>query len=318
MIENTTVRNFLRPILDFIDPGRKLRRYIEKKIAEKRYSGVAVNIAEFGNAKLSEYIADGRPFCAGKFGATESKTYLAYLNLREELEEIPGTIREEIFLHSGVFPTEDSDLIRFSQLYKKCADEMDLLGVWYQAGELELIADHTTTQERTFFDFTGLEPYYYEKPWSKYLAGKKVLVISPFNESILQQYSNKDLIWPNNLLPDFELLTLKYPHSQALSDTGYSSWFSIYEEFCNKMSEMEFDVAIIGAGAATLPLAAYAKRLGRQGIGMGGSLQILFGIQGRRWDKNPFFQEVVNEYWVRPSGEEVPQAKNKVENSAYW
>jgi len=43
----------------------------------------------------------------------------------------------------------------------------------------------------------------------------------------------------------------------------------------NEISEIDFDVAIIGAGAYGLPLASYIKEMGRQAIHMGGSTQMV-------------------------------------------
>tara|TARA_R110001583_G_scaffold33308_2_gene112495 strand:- start:2302 stop:3258 length:957 start_codon:yes stop_codon:yes gene_type:complete len=318
MIKTTNVRNILRPIADFIDPGRKLRRYIIEKNAMRKYSGINVESAEYGNKKIYAYLENGTSFCAGKFGATESKTYMSCMEGELKKVGVSKSIRDEIYLHSGVYPVSDANLQRFSNLYEACAEATDLLGVWFQPGEVEIIKNSGAINRNLFFDFTGLEPYYHNSPWSKGLVGKKVLVVSPFSESIMRQYEKRSLIWPSGVLPDFELKTLNFPHSKALVDNEFESWFEMYDSFCEKMETMDFDIAITGAGAATLPLAAYAKKMGKQGIGMGGSLQILFGIVGRRWEKHPFFQGVINNQWVRPSGLEIPKSKNKIENSAYW
>jgi hypothetical protein len=181
-----------------------------------------------------------------------------------------------------------------------------------------LINDGRLKERCAFFGFTGLEPYYFDDPWSASLKGRKVLVVSPFSASIAAQYQRRDKIWPNGLVPDMELSYLTFPHSKALADNNYSSWREIYESFCNEMEALDFDVALIGAGAASLPLAVHAKRLGRQGIGLGGSLQVIFGIIGRRWETHPFFAARTNEYWVRPSGNEVPRKRMLFENGAYW
>ncbi|MCD7883766.1 MAG: hypothetical protein LUI87_08725 [Lachnospiraceae bacterium] len=81
---------------------------------------------------------------------------------------------------------------------------------------------------------------------------------------------------------------------------------------------MDFDVAIIGAGAYGLPLAAYCKERGAQAIQMSGATQILFGIKGKRWDDHPFISSLYNEYWVRPNESETPPLKQKVEGGSYW
>ena len=84
------------------------------------------------------------------------------------------------------------------------------------------------------------------------------------------------------------------------------------------MSSRAFDVAIVGAGAWSLPLTAHARALGRIGIHMGGATQILFGIRGARWDDHPVIAGFYNEAWVRPGPGERPAAHEAVEGGCYW
>ena len=76
-------------------------------------------------------------------------------------------------------------------------------------------------------------------------------------------------------------------------------------------------VLLVGAGAYSLPLVAHAKRMGKQGVHLGGAAQVLFGIRGRRWEGQPescFY----NEHWSRPIPEETPAGVEAVEGGCYW
>ena len=86
----------------------------------------------------------------------------------------------------------------------------------------------------------------------------------------------------------------------------------------DQISQVDFDIAIIGAGAYGLPLAAYCKRIGKQAIQMSGATQLLFGIKGKRWDDHPVISKFYNESWVRPNSNETPTKKGKVEGGSYW
>ena len=57
-----------------------------------------------------------------------------------------------------------------------------------------------------------------------------------------------------------------------------------------EISEIDFEIAIIGAGAYGLPLGAFIKKIGRQAIHLGGATQILFGVRRARWEVDPFFR----------------------------
>ncbi len=81
---------------------------------------------------------------------------------------------------------------------------------------------------------------------------------------------------------------------------------------------IDFDIAIIGAGAYGLPLASFIKNMGKKAIHLGGATQLLFGIKGKRWDNLPYFRKLYNENWVRPLPDEIPDNFQAVESGCYW
>ena len=121
-----------------------------------------------------------------------------------------------------------------------------------------------------------------------------------------------------NVLPEFNLVTIKAVQSIAGNECGYKTWFDALDHMKNKISEKEFDIAIIGCGAYGFPLASFIKDQGKKAVHIGGATQILFGIKGARWDEREFFQKMYNEYWVRPSEEETPNNNDLVEGGCYW
>jgi hypothetical protein len=48
--------------------------------------------------------------------------------------------------------------------------------------------------------------------------------------------------------------------------------------------------------------------------------QILFGIKGRRWEREygDSTAKLFNEHWVRPSPVETPDNKDRIERGCYW
>lgn len=87
----------------------------------------------------------------------------------------------------------------------------------------------------------------------------------------------------------------------------------------------DYDLALIGCGAYGFPLAAHCKRTGHQALHIGGVLQLLFGIKGRRWETEgiyqtdfPYAATYYNDYWVRPDESEKPAEARRVEDGCYW
>ena len=56
----------------------------------------------------------------------------------------------------------------------------------------------------------------------------------------------------------------------------------------------------------------------RPAVQLGGALQLLFGIRGRRWEASPRFQQLMNSRWVRPSLAETPAGADQVDGRCYW
>jgi hypothetical protein len=149
-----------------------------------------------------------------------------------------------------------------------------------------------------------------------------VLVVSPFADTIESQCRRREQVWraKPEVLPEFELLTLRCPlYSFLLKTPAYPDWFAALDAMREQMASMRFDVAIVGAGAWSLPLVAHAKSLGACAIHLGGATQVLFGIRGGRWDiTQHHLSRFYNEAWTRPSADETPQGVKKIEGGCYW
>jgi hypothetical protein len=94
----------------------------------------------------------------------------------------------------------------------------------------------------------------------------------------------------------------------------HRDWYHALEEMKSQMENADFDIALVGAGAWSLPLVAHAKKLGKKGIHLGGTLQLLFGIKGARFDRGVMY----NEHWTRPLPEDRPANCHLMEQGAYW
>jgi hypothetical protein len=158
-------------------------------------------------------------------------------------------------------------------------------------------------------------------PWSRVLAGKKVLVVHPFADTIADQYSRKrTALFANPLvLPEFELKTIKAVQSIANNKSQFLTWFDALDHMKAQIFVTDFDIAIIGCGAYGMPLAAHCKRIGRKAVHLGGQTQLLFGLKGKRWETgHDEITSMFNEHWVYPGEHDKPKDFKVVEGGAYW
>ena len=115
------------------------------------------------------------------------------------------------------------------------------------------------------------------------------------------------------------MITYKAIQTIAGNNTeNYSDWFEALDIMKKDISKIDFDIAIIGCGAYGFPLAAECKRMGKKAIHLGGQVQMMFGILGKRWEEIPYYQQLISEYWVHPMEEEIPNNFEKVEGGCYW
>lgn len=279
-----------------------------------KYRGVRVLDAGAGNDLARAAVERGGPWLFARCGATEMRTVADWLRGGAFSERT----RQDIRNLSGVFPTDDDTLDRFCRLYVDCAHTADLLALWDVGAEREVIRG--CRDATAFTKLRALEPYYHPDPWSAALAGKKVLVVHPFRDTILRQYARREQLFPGTaVLPEFAGLTVvRAVQGLAGQDTGFATWFDALAAMERQMDAADYEVAIIGAGAYGLPLAAHARDTGHTAIQMSGATQLLFGIRGKRWDAHPVISGLYNDAWVRPAENEGIPNREAVEGGSYW
>lgn len=321
-------------IYDYIfEPIRKVAFRLQAEKSKRWYSHT--NQFTTFNLNANQYLYDvlqtETPLMISRLGTSELHIILNYL-LRSQpffkrtINYFKGIYPEfwwgryalnDLSRNSGFFPSTPKNLELFAELYLEEIKNIDILLTWLK-GE-SLLENHSCfNTKKTGLYIFDCEPYFYQNPWTSSLEGKKILVIHPFERSIQYQYQRRQLLFAKTVLPDFELKTIKAVQSISGNKTDFASWFKALDFMKNKIDECDFDIALIAAGSYGLPLAAHIKRKGKIGIHLGGFLQLIFGIKGRRWDSSPVHRSIMNEYWKSPFPEEYPINYKKLDHGSYW
>lgn len=303
--------------LKYFARNKYKKMFPDSKAVYRGYAGKRFLSTEELNTRVAGLITDGTPFMMGRFGAVELFNMRTdEFHRRDKMEKAC----EQLYTCAGFFPNDTSLIPRFNELMKDSCRQLDILGIWQNPCEDYFIKKYCRNMSATC-ELHSIEPWRSDDPWSYALAGKKVLVIHPFEDSIRHQYQNNDKIFANKkVLPDFELITLKAVQTAGTqTDERFSDWFEALAYMCRECEKLDFDIALIGCGAYGFPLAAHIKKMGRQAIHFGGSLQILFGIKGDRWDRfSPDVVALYNDYWDYPLDTEVPSGHDGIEGGTYW
>lgn len=269
------------------------------------------------NNLLSERIILNIPTMVTRIGMTECSVIKIFdCNIKSKKEKMCS----QLCNWSGFFPDDEMLVDRFVSTYKKSFFDIDILAIQEQPYENVIINSYCKNSIK-LSNLIDLEPWYFtENPWSKALEGKKVLVISPFAEDIVNQYKKRKSLFTNSdILPDFDLKVLQAVQTLAgIKDERFSDWFEALEWMHKQTKYIDFDVAIIGCGAYGLPLASKLKNDGKVSIHLGGATQLLFGIKGKRWmgESYHYINKYFNDEWIFPS--EYDSRFKSVENGCYW
>lgn len=304
-------------------------------------AGVNPLLPSMRGAKVQAFIAGlirgDKPFMVARFGGIELDAitrgvYIARHGgpVRKTFEMLTGEIGPPwwdnsviagVCWNAGFFPLDIAALERYSRLSCEDSRQLDLLATYPWANGLRLLSRMYFPAARVC-SLGDLNFFRGNPPWTAALAGRKVLVVHPFADTIKSQYARREELFANpDMLPQFDLQVYRSISSFSGIKTKYKDWFEALDKMKSDIAKFDFEVALIGCGAYGFSLAAFIKRdLGRKAIHLGGETQILFGIKGRRWDRQAEFADrLYNSAWVRPFPSDIPgESVMTVEGGCYW
>ena len=316
----------------------KAIRYAYHKFHSPEHYLAPCSIEDGGNY-IYETLSSGKPCMLARYGMTEMSCILNYLSINSKDRSIRGyvtgeyeewwwnkNIMNQMAQWSGFFPPTEEKLSQFCDMMIEGSKYVDGLAVYNGIQKGVRRVEKFLPKDVHYFPIFSYDSFLLENPWTRILKGKKVLVIHPFSELIESQYANREALFENpNVLPQFDLIIIKAVQSLGGKANGYKDWFEALSWMENEMDECDYDIALIGCGAYGFPLAAHAKRTGHQALHIGGSLQLLFGIKGNRWEipehaikaglpPNGYIRFLNTPSWVRPNRyitEELVNADDK-------
>lgn len=217
--------------------------------------------------------------------------------------------------NAGIRPRNPSSYKLFAKLCRAAIDTLDLQGVWMTGYEAICLGDRFNQK---FFNVEiaapdGPNPHH----WLAALRQRRVLVVSPFQVTIEQQIQQLTNVWPGaTWMEGTAFFGVRFPY--LIDESCPEMWWEVYDRIGSVISQGDYDVALFGCGGLGLLFAKLAKDAGRVGMHLGGHLQLLFGIYGKRHLEVPWHRKCINDAWVRPESGEVAQTADRVEGGCYW
>ena len=291
------------PILYFL---KKYNNFIIKKFG--LFNGVKyLRLINHNNANelIKEKILSGIPLMICRYGSVEFSVITT------------GNNFESLCNNAGFFPRDYKLISKFKDVYLEASKNIDILSVWnYNQSKLTSMSNkkkliRNFPNIKYIIELQTLDPY--QNTWIRELKGKKLLILHPFKKSIEFQ-----ILKNNTLLPAVKSIEI-IEAVQTIAgnvDTRFKDWFEALDFMIKEIQKHKFDLCLIGCGAYGLPLAAAVKKMEKQSIHIGGSLQLLFKIKGKRWVNRDDYE--FDRSWIFPLTEDIPSEASKVEDACYW
>ncbi len=293
-------------------------KFIKRPV--KKYCGRAMTAASQNAAfedLLSEIREGNRPVFMGRLGHTENFTMIDYEFIEAGLQkDYSDLVYRDAKKCSGMYPLTKEGLSVCADYQRNALENITHFVFWHLKMEPYWIKHYLRKDARLL---NGDDPFKIMEA----LKGKRVLVVSSFTSTIVSQYQKRKFLFPDeSYLPEFKLIVEKAPVTYANVEPVFSTWEESLLDCYNRCIQHSFDVVLIGAGSYSMPLGNLLFKRGAQVIVLNSSIQMVFGMKGRRWETQPWAVEtrkLFSEYWGYPSIEETPAGYEGVDpGSGYW
>ena len=146
----------------------------------------------------------------------------------------------------------------------------------------------------SFYQFYNI----HNNPWSISLKGKKLLIISEFNNIIREKLDNREKIYGIDLYPECEFAFI-----DLFEEDKKLSYNILLEKILNDIKNIlhTFDITLLSCGGLSNLILSTIDHIGKSGIVMNNFLETSFGIYNSDFEER--HQDIIklykNEYWTK-------------------
>lgn len=231
----------------------------------------------------------------------------------------------------GIYPADLDFYPRFDTFWVGHLRNLDVVGLFPdRLGPSTRILDHYGVPGKRM-DYHEQEPdrsvpSREEHCYLPLFRGRRVLLVCPFAELLRERATPEtfEAVWARTgkrwFHPDsVDALEIPYGFARETHARHPDTVLDLFSAIEQKITEREFDIALIGAAGLAVPIASTVKSLGRIAIDLGGHIQILFGVLGKRWRHWQDWQEsYFNDAWIDMPARYRPVESDVCDSGAYW
>jgi hypothetical protein len=284
-------------------------------------------------SELKDAIINNRPYAAGRTGISE-QFWMYYPIMLKEAENKSAIrvfekhLRFHGYWQAGIFPASPGFFLEYNDFYILHLRAMNCLGMVLEpVMGPKIIRFYDFSPKLLFFQDLVPDKSVPDNPencYLQYFFGKKILLICPF-AGVLKSRATREIfegVWSKTgkkwFFPE-SVEDLEFPYGfEDKTQRQYSSAIALFEYISREIGKRDFDIALVAAAGLSVPIASRVKSLGRICIALGGDLQILFGVLGKRWrERKAWKEKYFNEWWIDMPEKYKPASRGACDE-AYW
>jgi len=255
----------------------------------------------------------GNPFAAGRMGISEQFCMYYPVMLAEKPNQTQIRVFENLLYYhcaqQGIFPAQPDFLLEYADFYSAHVRNMDYLGLILDTVLGPKILDfHQLPNKLIYFKDQIYDKSSPTDPGNCYLdalKGKKLLIICPFARLLKERATEQifEGVWQKTGKRWFhpgavEAMEIPYGFARE-THIRFGTSIRELEAVREELDHRDFDVALIGAGGLSIPIDSFVKQMGKISLSLGGDLQVLFGVIGKRWRyKQRWKRDYFNDWWI--------------------
>jgi hypothetical protein len=337
-IRNYGVKDVVPPPYGWISPsGFEDKQILDVNIEDMKKENIWFNdndrIREYISSKLEHNSRFIIPRVAGienNFAVYKEIYPLCSQKNKRYIESYFINVSRTMKNNAGIMISNINSVELYSQMYLKAFENCDLYCGWEMNGACyphikeshDYIKKRFVTKKMVWAYALDVFHYVHSNPWTQALKGKRILIISPFEETIREQLPHREKLYGGvDLFPDCKFVTIKPPMTQGSENSR--EFYEELADFYMRLDKMKnlYDVALLSCGGYGNIISNYIfTEHEKSAIYMGGTLQMAFGILGKRWllERPDIVRLYMNEYWTHSKDTEKPQGFENIEGGCYW
>ncbi len=239
---------------------------------------------------LMEYINSDNGYFIGRYGNVE-------------MSAVANNDTTQLHSNAGFYWDTQDQLDKFKKVYFESILDMDIYTYVVTCDSFKFIEDFIISAGifRPSIPYVEYPDVYLKVMETLHKNNLNVCIVANDIELMKKQQKNIREIHNNNYDLNSENIKFVKSHNTVQGmPKPFDTWEKTLDDLEQRCLEADCKYYYLGCGCYGLPLARRLKAKKKNVWYVGGIIQLLFGILGKRWEGRPEILSLINFYWTYP------------------